>query len=114
MRNMDYKYIEQLLERYWACETTLEEEQILRAFFLQEKLPSHLSTYRDIFALQDGQAQPHLSADFDRRMMELIGEEEKPAQVFHAHRITFRHRLRDFCQNFFLLVHKNLLCAKTR
>ena len=32
---MDYKYIEQLLERYWACETTLEEEQILRAFFLQ-------------------------------------------------------------------------------
>ena len=76
---MDYKYIEQLLERYWACETTLEEEQILRAFFLQENLPSHLSAYRDIFALQDGQAQPHLSADFDRRMMELIGEEEKPA-----------------------------------
>ena len=50
---MDYKYIEQLLERYWACETTLEEEQILRAFFLQENLPSHLSAYRDIFALQD-------------------------------------------------------------
>lgn len=98
MRNMDYKYIEQLLERYWACETTLEEEQILRAFFLQEKLPSHLSAYRDIFALQDGQAQPHLSADFDRRMMELIGEEEKPAQVFHAHRITFRHRLRPLYQ----------------
>ena len=30
---MDYKYIEQLLERYWNCETSLEEEQILRAFF---------------------------------------------------------------------------------
>lgn len=95
---MDYKYIEQLLERYWACETTLEEEQILRAFFLQENLPSHLSAYRDIFALQDEQAQPHLSADFDQRMMELIGEQEKPQQVFHAHRITFRHRLRPLYQ----------------
>ena len=30
---MDYKYIEQLLERYWNCETSLEEEQILRSFF---------------------------------------------------------------------------------
>ena len=24
---MDYKYIEQLMERYWAGETSLEEEQ---------------------------------------------------------------------------------------
>ena len=35
MNNMDYKYIEQLLERYWKCETTLEEEEILRMFFSQ-------------------------------------------------------------------------------
>lgn len=26
---MDYKYIRQLLDRYWKCETTLEEEEIL-------------------------------------------------------------------------------------
>ena len=30
---MDCKYIEQLLERYWQCETSLEEEAQLRAFF---------------------------------------------------------------------------------
>ena len=33
---MDYKYIEQLMDRYWECETSLEEEQILRTFFSQE------------------------------------------------------------------------------
>ena len=30
---MDYKYITQLLERYWEGTTSLEEEQILKAFF---------------------------------------------------------------------------------
>ena len=34
---MDYKYIEQLLERYFAAETSLEEEHILRAFFSQKE-----------------------------------------------------------------------------
>ena len=29
---MDYKYIEQLLDRYFSAETTLEEERILRTF----------------------------------------------------------------------------------
>ena len=38
---MDYKYIEQLLERYWNCETSVEEEQILRIFFQQKELPAH-------------------------------------------------------------------------
>lgn len=37
---MDYKYIEQLLERYWNCETSVEEEQILRIFFQQKELPA--------------------------------------------------------------------------
>lgn len=95
---MDYKYIEQLLERYWACETTREEEQILRAFFLQDNLPSHLRAYRDIFVVQGEQAQPHLSADFDSRVLERIGDEEQAPSVFHAQRITFRRRLRPLYQ----------------
>ena len=95
---MDYKYIEQLLERYWACETTLEEEQILHTFFLQENLPAHLEAYKSIFALQNEQAQPKLSADFDTRVLQRIGEEQKPRETFHAHRITFRQRLRPLYQ----------------
>ena len=30
---MDYKDIAQLLERYWQCETSVEEEATVRAFF---------------------------------------------------------------------------------
>ena len=46
---MDFKYIEQLLERYWQCETSLEEEAQLRTFFTEEDVPEHLSRYSDLF-----------------------------------------------------------------
>ena len=95
---MDYKYIEQLLDRYWACETTLEEEQILRAFFMQDHLPSHLQAYRDIFVAQGEQAEEHLSADFDSHVLERIGQEEQKPAVFRAQRITLRRRLRPIYQ----------------
>ena len=40
---MDYKYIEQLMERYWNAETSLEEESILRSFFSQLLQPGEHS-----------------------------------------------------------------------
>ena len=46
---MDYKYISQLLDRYWQGETTLEEEQILRSFFSQLCIPEELQKYRSLF-----------------------------------------------------------------
>ena len=73
---MDYKYIEQLLERYWQCETTLQEESILRTFFSQEDVPASLKQYKALFELQ--QEKPELGDDFDARMLAMIGEEEQP------------------------------------
>ena len=43
---MDYKDIEQLLERYWQCETSIEEEATLRDFFSKEDVPAHLLRYK--------------------------------------------------------------------
>ncbi len=44
---MDYKDIEQLLERYWQCETSVEEEATLRDFFAKEEVPAHLLRYKN-------------------------------------------------------------------
>ena len=49
---MDSKYIEQLLERYWQCETSLEEEAQLRTFFMEGDVPGHLLRYKDLFVYQ--------------------------------------------------------------
>jgi len=73
---MDYKYIDQLLERYWQGQTTLEEETILRTFFSQADVPAELSRYRDLFSYQQQQVlKDVLDADFDERILTAIGSE---------------------------------------
>ena len=73
---MDYKYIEQLLERYWEGETTLQEETILRTFFSQpdsQEIPENLRKYQDLFRCELQKEEP-LGEDFDVRILEEIGE----------------------------------------
>lgn len=100
---MDYKYIEQLLERYWECQTTLEEEAILRTFFRQEDVPASLLPFRQLFVDLDTQAEEHLSDGFAERMLRLAGEEKSLTNeqngngvVCRARRVTFMRRLRPF------------------
>ena len=72
---MDYKYINQLLERYWAAETTLEEEEILRAFFSQTVIPAELEQYRWLFVYEHVAKHDNvLGSDFDERMLAMINE----------------------------------------
>ena len=87
---MDYKYIEQLMERYWNAETTLEEESILRSFFHQENIPAEMEPLRALFT--DEATNEVLGDDFDARMLEMIREEEAPKAV-KAREITLTHRL---------------------
>lgn len=84
---MDYKYIEQLLERYWQCETSLEEESQLREFFSKGEVPAHLLRYKDLFVYQQVQREVGLGDDFDARMLAQV---EVP--VVKAKRLTVAGR----------------------
>ncbi len=84
---MDSKYIEQLLERYWQCETSLEEEAQLRAFFSEDNVPEHLLRYKNLFVYQQLQQKVHLGEDFDARV---LAEIEVP--VVKAKRMTLTAR----------------------
>jgi hypothetical protein len=87
---MDYKYIEQLLERYWQGETTLQEEGILRTFFSQPDIPKHLQPYKELFTIEK---EEPLGDDFDARILEMIDEEsQKPQQ--QAKIVTIGPRLK--------------------
>ena len=84
---MDYKDIEQLLERYWQCETSVEEESRLRDFFSKEDVPAHLLRYKNLFVYQQVQQEVGLGEDFDAR---ILAEVEVP--VVKAKRLTLTSR----------------------
>lgn len=77
---MDYKYIEQLLERYWQGETTLQEETILKTFLSQPDIPEDLRKYSALFTYEAEKAEG-LGDDFDARMLEMTGEAPKAKTV---------------------------------
>lgn len=82
---MDYKYIEQLLERYWQCETSIEEENILRAFFSQASIPAELAKYKDLFAYErTAKVADTLGDDFDEKMLAMIGETADEKRKTHT------------------------------
>lgn len=88
---MDYKYINQLLERYWRCETSVEEESILRAFFRQEVIPAELKRYKSLFAYAGQETEQNvLGNDFDRKLLTSI-EKTEPVK---ARIITMPQRLK--------------------
>ncbi len=93
---MDYTYIEQLLEKYFNCETSQAEERILGAFFAQESVPVHLLSYRQLFTEPERSRQEEtLGSAFDQRILDIIsaGESRKPVRV-KASMVTMQHRLR--------------------
>ena len=86
---MDYKYIEQLIERYFQCETTLQEEQILKAFFAQDEqeVPQQLRQYEALFAAL--RTDTELGEDFDESILSMT----EPPKAVKARTISLTKRL---------------------
>lgn len=79
------EHIEQLLERYFNAETTLEEERTLRDFFSQGDVPADLQQWSALFVANDDEV---LGDDFDERILSMID-----APVVKARVITLQQRL---------------------
>lgn len=58
---MDSKQVEQLLERYWSCDTSLEEEKALREYFNQPGVPDGLKESASLFRYFEQQRQRNLT-----------------------------------------------------
>lgn len=51
-----------LLDKYWNCDTSLDEEQQLKTYFASSNVDPSLSEYVDVFALLNSEAQ--ISTEF--------------------------------------------------
>ena len=74
---MDYRDIEKLLDKYWACETSLEEEDLLKDFFQQDDIPGHLLPYASMFRYYSDLRIKSTSEEFDQNLLEKIKKKEK-------------------------------------
>lgn len=73
MEILDYKRTHFLLDKYWRCKTSVEEERELRLFFSGENvIPPEFRPYEYWFRTDRAEALPPLGEDFDRRILEQI------------------------------------------
>ena len=85
---MNSPKIEKILERYFQGESSLQEEQTLREFFSQDKLPAHLAELKDQFMMFGDEAGRELPGSFDDRLFEMISEKERDTRMSRR-RVTF-------------------------
>jgi len=70
---MDSNKIEALLQKYWNCETTLEEEQALRQYFRDEAIPESLKETAALFRYFEESKKKSLNdVAFDNRIMTAV------------------------------------------
>ncbi len=62
---MDSNIIEQLLEKYWMAETSLEEEQQLRDFFQSKDVPESMKATAEMFRFFDSEKNKSLNENFE-------------------------------------------------
>ena len=70
--------IEELLDKYWKCETSLEEEKELRSFFNENEVPDELKETSLLFRyFEDQKKQTVNEARFDKRVKAKTSEEKR-------------------------------------
>ena len=73
---MDSKQLERLLEKYWSCETSLQEEQQLRDYFRSE-VPENLKDTAELFRYFEAQQRKALTdSDFEATVIQKIKKEQ--------------------------------------
>lgn len=78
---MDSKEVGQLLEKYWNCETSLEEEQVLRNYFSGPGVPEQLKDAAELFRFFEGERKRSLDENFGHEIMRSVKKTERKAKV---------------------------------
>lgn len=74
---MNFRIIEKILEKYFNGETSLQEEEQLRAFFGKEDIPPHLISLKNMFVFFDKEVGEEIPDDtFEKKIMDQIEEEK--------------------------------------
>jgi len=76
---MDLNRVEILLERYWNCVSTVEEENELKLLFNSNDVPDELKDSATLFKYFEQQKQATLNDKFSEEIIEKIKLQKSPA-----------------------------------
>ncbi|MCB9051863.1 MAG: pyruvate ferredoxin oxidoreductase [Lewinellaceae bacterium] len=80
---MDYKVMEQLLDKYFEGETSLQEEGRLREYFQRPEVPEALQPYQPLFQHLEQERTLELGAAFDQKLLQKLETARPQAKVRH-------------------------------
>jgi hypothetical protein len=81
---MDSNRIEELLNKYWECETSLEEEQQLKEYFRGGNIPEHMKETAALFRYFEEHKKKSLNdSSFDGRVMSNVNPKGKMVKLFY-------------------------------
>lgn len=78
---MNNEKIHSLLEKYWNCETSVQEEKELQAFFSKGDVPEEFRQYIPLFSFIREEQSVTLSDGFNERLENAIESEGKERYV---------------------------------
>ena len=78
---MDYKVMEQLLDKYFDGETSLQEESRLREYFRRADVPEALQPYQPLFRHLQQERSHELGAGFDEKLLRQMEAAQPAAKV---------------------------------
>jgi hypothetical protein len=80
---MNTSEIEVLLEKFYDGNTSLQEEKILREFFMAQDVPEHLRIHQPLFAFYETEGKNEVAGnEFDHKLFsEFDGKQDKPLIV---------------------------------
>jgi hypothetical protein len=82
---MNHEAIQQLLDRYFEGETTLQEEAQLRDYFRRDDVPDTLRPYRPLFRFFEAERQHKPDDAFEDRLLQQL--EQRPRLRVHRLRV---------------------------
>ncbi len=82
---MDSETAKKLLVKYWNCETTLKEEELLRSYFHQNDVPEDIVKYQKLFEFFYKKKKEIITEDFDKRVLDLVKKDIKGGKPRYLH-----------------------------
>lgn len=84
---MDSNQLEELIKKYWDCETSLEEEERLRNWFRTHEVPERFKETAALFTYFDDQKLKSTDSQFDKQVvkkLESTAEKSKTVSLWQT------------------------------